>query len=319
MKKVNFNTITELKTPESRIERALKIPEEYESKQAAVIPFRRRLIAAAAVLVVVSAVSVSLILSFGRSPVEVLPTPVEEPTAPTGAYDGAFTPDPSQSGNADDPGQGLSHAADDAAYQPTSSGASESSTGDTSTAQPFIGPTQPPTTPYDKPVSRPTQTVTEGGSLTPTEHTADPTTVSPTHPSTEKPTQKPIEIPTEAIIDPPTETPIATDTPSESSTTATEPEEWMLVRYSITKNLFAKSGTAVYCKITDRTGKIVYGDPDLYSDYHRATEVHAGPVSVTYRYDPGDHGLVLIKNGLYRYYFYDANGKSLSVGTFYNR
>ena len=72
MKSFNFDTLQNLPIPEGWIENALSIPEQEEQKPA-LIPFwrRPRVIAAAASLILVSALSIALFLSMNNAPVPV--------------------------------------------------------------------------------------------------------------------------------------------------------------------------------------------------------------------------------------------------------
>ena len=329
MKKLNFNSIQSLQTPDSWIENALAIPEK-ESKKPAFIT-RPRIIAAAASIVLVTAVSVALFLTMGNnSPVEIKPSydgDVQPPTSYTGDIYPTAASESGQQNTAptsptEDKAEQIRRAIEsvinptaqtqsgDHANPTTPSGSQSSANAQPSSQAPTTKPTQKATV---KPTEKATQAATEITIITPT--------TKPTQAPTQKPTRKPDHNPSEAIWDPPTETPwIPSTQPTYNATeAATEPNEPVLSSITISSKVYVRNGSAVYCKITDVADGSVYGDPDLYSDGHLATVTGTSMNTVSCEYKPGDRGIKLMPGVVYYYTFYDADGRMLSRGTFNNR
>lgn len=333
MKKLNFNSIQSLQPPDSWIENALAIPEK-ESKKPAFIT-RPRIIAAAASIVLVTAVSVALFLTMGdKSPVEIRPSSteyVQPPTSFTGdvgstAASESGQPNTAPTSSTEDKAEQIRRAIESvinptaqtqsgtSTNPTTSSGTQSSATAQPSSQAPTTAPTQKATV---KPTEKATQTATEITIITPT--------TKPTQAPTQKPTQKPTQGATEVTWEPPTETPwIPSTQPTQPVTeVATEPPtespEPTLSRVTLSSKVYSRNSTAIYCKITDVADGSVYGDPDLYSDGHLVTVTGTSMNTVSCEYKPGDHGIKLMPGVVYYYTFYDADGRMLSRGSFKNR
>ncbi|MBQ3264463.1 MAG: hypothetical protein IJH07_01670 [Ruminococcus sp.] len=168
-----------------------------------------------------------------------------------------------------------------------------------------------------EPTRSPAQIASESSAAA---ETQAPTVEVPDAPTQSTPTEPP-DPPWELPFDPPWELPEEPTQSAGQTPTApasTEPVELTLCRVTISRNLRVLQGTVVYCRITNSDGSVAYGDPDLYSDEHLAVESGTFKNLVTYRYRPGDHGLMLKKNALFCYYFYDASGNILASGSEYN-
>ena len=317
MKQFNCDSLKNLPVPEELIEKAVAIPETAAKTPAALPWFRNtKLIAAAASVVLVTAIGSTVYFIFGnKNPIPVAEySPVtaselqterssdgtqltEAPTAPAGSD----RPDGRQNASSvptqpatqpavqvliDSRGRQIVVPASSAAP----SDASSPATTPAATEPRQVDPTDAPRpTPTQKPVVNPT---------TAPEPTTAPTPT--TDPATEKPTAEeewpdpPVELPTE-IWDNPTESPWTI------SLTATIPYE------------IRSQQLPVYCKILRSNGTLV-GDPDLFSDQHRASAYFI-PKYEKAVYDPIGNGLPLTY-GLYTYYFYDGSGEAFATGTF---
>ena len=317
MNEYNCNSLKNLPVPDALIEKTLAIPET-DGKAPAALPWYRRtkMIAAAASVVLVTAIGFTVYFIIGnKNPIPVAEySPVtaselqterssdgtqltEAPTAPAGSD----RPDVRQNASSvptqpatqpavqvliDSRGRQIvvpasSAAPSDASSPATTPAATEPRQNDFTEA--------PRPTPTQKPVVNPT---------TAPEPTTAPTPT--TDPATEKPTAEeewpdpPVELPTE-IWNNPTESPWAI------SLTATIPYE------------IRSQQLPVYCKILRSNGTLV-GDPDLFSNQHRAS-AYFNPKYDKAVYDPIGNGLPLTY-GLYTYYFYDGSGEAFATGTF---
>ena len=318
MKKVNFNTINDLKASEAMIEKALSVPAQSEQGKTIPLSFRRRLIAAASVILV-TALSLTLIPNIGKAPVEIMPSPTDSPTSSSGnvytvpsqAPESTDIQSASQSFVTDV--ERIKQAIDSVIHQPsTDSSVSQAPDVPTTSAAPVIptasptqGNAQAPTVPH----SAPTQSVTDAPTTAPTQSESQTATEHGTQPATEKPTVYHGGAPTELPVYPSEHV-----APSQPATA--DPSEPNPVSYVIIRSLNVKPGTVIYCRITDRKETVVYGDPDLYSDEHLAVQISTGVNSVAYKYSPGEHGLMLIKEQAYFYSFYDSDGNVLATGGF---
>lgn len=346
MKKVNFNSLQSLSPPESWIEKAVAIPEK-ESKKTAAISLLSRVSAAAAVLAVITAVSVALFLNTGDRSVATMPSRNDvtvqstDPSTDNGATGGApqvFVPD--TSADPDVPGGTAAEQTDtvpptDAvspsgaasrrsprrapSEQPSQSGTHSPT--QASTSGTYIYPTSAKP-PASGPATEPAQPETQAPTSKPTEAPTYIPTQYPTQPATQKPTFRPTEPVTEPAWETPTE-PVEESTsavqePSQVPSEASEPPELILCGVTITKDLYVRDGSPVYCKITDISNGTVYGDPDLYSDEHLAAQTAVRMNTVTCEYRPGDHGIMLRRGVKYKYTFYDADGYILYIAIFKN-
>lgn len=320
MKAFNFNTLQNLPVPDGWVEKALAIPETADQKPVAVPLWRKpRFIAAAASLVLVSALSIALFLTMGsKNPLPVKPSspPIIRSTDANGetvAEKAVTDPDSGRqdSTTPDQPKSALQRIIDSVFGTPDRSAQATSSP----TVSDRIAPTAK-AAPSESGHTRPTE-----GAL-PTEPAAPPTepyATPPTEPmlSTTAPTEKETDAPRED--DPPTEAAWYPDTPTEpTEPTVPKPTQ---SRYQPTVsrtvssfNTLIHENAVIYCKITDDDGA-VFGDADLFSGQHLASCVRtAGGYLVSYT--PRDYG-ILPEDGRYSFVFYTQEGKTLLSGKAY--
>lgn len=326
MNKINFHSIKNIKVPDELKQKVISIPKS-DVKPIKHPNHRIRSAAAAAIFIVISAVSLTLLFNNGgKAPIELKPYIADGTTSPT-EKNGAVPPTPytpTDSSSASEATDTVSQIINDILNQPTQ----PTQGGSSATSPPSVAPSQSAST---KPDSSPTQKSDEKPTQASTQQTAQPTTQSPTEKSTDKPTQPTTQSPTDKP-DPPIELPTVmpseqTADPSEQTEYVppqqTEPPEYMLCRQTIKRDLRVDSGTTVYCRVTSEDGAFVYGSPALYSTEHIATETGTvkqyGRTLVTFEYKPGDHGLVLKYDEWYSYSFYDSTGEILATGRFRNR
>ncbi|MBQ3265414.1 MAG: hypothetical protein IJH07_06525 [Ruminococcus sp.] len=353
MKELKFRTLDNLTVPDELMERLLAIPEAVEQKRAVPLWRKPRVIAAAASLVLVTALSLALVFATGgKTPVIVKPSSTDNAlsteivwstntsgeTVATEIVIVPADPDRQDSTQPTEPKSGIAqfferifggsdHTAPTNSPNPTSSGS--------------VSPTTKPQA--TETGGRPAATTPSPTNSGKTDPTAKPSPTVPAVRPTELPTEEDIEEPTEGGVIPngphgwdsteaPTEgqsSPTATpwENPTEPTwedpTTPTEPKstesrykESVNVYYvsAFTVSAINREGGVVYCRIYDSDGNL-YGDSDLYSDQHVAT------LTLTYNsrtlsYTPRDYG-ILPEDGCYRYEFYTGSGKSLVTGSAY--
>ncbi len=342
MKEFNFNTIKNLPVPEQWIENALAIPETEEQKPAVVPlsnvhceesaepmtrqsqPFWRkpRFIALAASMVLVTALSISLFLSMGSKP----PIAVKSDSKPdstqivwsTDEYGATVATEVVSV--PDDGNQNGAHPSE----KPSASSQSVENAlggGDRTSPTALSGQggseSASPTTPGDQ---RGSATRHGGTSQSPTAAPQKPT--ASTSPVTPDPTAAPTPIETashETEVAPPVELP--TTAPWERP--PDEPTEPPVYHATITSSIFKptyglgeKDTIPVYCKILSTDKSVLYGDPDLYSEQHRAIITENNPGTLKFAYTPADLG-ILPADGKYYCEFYDENGRRLRYVTMY--
>lgn len=329
MKEFNFNTIKNLPVPEQWIENALAIPETEEQKPAVVPlsnghceesaepmtrqsqPFWRkpRFIALAASLVLVTALSISLFLSMGSKP------PI--------AVKSDFKPDSTQIVWSTDeygatvatevvviPGDG-----DRDGTQPT-----EKRSAIEQFFENIVG-TDDRTTPTapsgQNGASSQNGRTPQSPSAAPQDPTAAPSPVTP------DPTAAPRPIETDPPHEPETAPPEEPPTTAPWERPPDEPTEPPVYHATITSSIFKptyglgeKDTIPVYCKILSTDKSVLYGDPDLYSEQHRAIITENNPGTLKFAYTPADLG-ILPADGKYYCEFYDENGRRLRYGTMY--
>lgn len=257
------------------------------------IPTRRfRMIAAAAAVVLVSALSLSAYFLFrnkANDPIAFSPVPQSSVTPTKPGADGSETPTYSAvtgeteataatTGNTEKPTVRSTYAT-----TPTSAARGSSPTSETER----VSGTQPTQTPSQSPTQSSTQSVTV------------PMT-APTQFPTSAPTQKPTAAPTQAPTQPPTESP--------NEHPAQESDEDYFIGISIPRQ---PPGTEIFCGIYDMNGNFM-GDPDPYSAQHSA-ELFTESDGISYAlYYPLKHGLTFGSSGKYPYRIYDKNGNELA-------
>lgn len=350
MKKANFNTLKNLSVPESWIENALAIPEKEEQKPA-VVPFwkKPRIIAMAASLVLVSALSLALFLTMGsKSPIAVKSAPQSSATEivwSTDEYGETVATEivvVADNQNGTEPTEAKSgivrfferlfgiedNTAPTTAFgqrggaentSPTTRGRTNPTTKPTATESgaPSVKPTEK-VTPTDPSAETPTEddSVIPNGPggwnyEKPTEEPPEDATTEPTEGEHESPTATPWINPTEQEWEPPTEDGGQSRPPDPPKPTQSP------YKASIT-NTFSEfsystiSENTVYCRVYGLDGT-EYGDADLYSDQHIASLTLSGR-RYTASYSPRDYG-ILPEDGKYNYEFYTGTGRVLARGS----
>ena len=279
MKSFNFDTLQNLPIPEGWIENALSIPEQKEQKPA-LIPFwrRPRVIAAAASLILVSALSIALFLSMNNAPVPVKPNSKQASTeivwstdanGETVATEIVIVPDTADRQNATQASASPSRLSPDRdpddPTAPTSS-AESGRRSPTESGKPSQATEKPvPTDPSAYPAA-PTVPPTEQEEPDPSEPAWEPPTAPP-------PTEAPREPSTDPNWEPPTE------------------EEWATIDHLGTyfNNDRIPQDGKIYCKLVSlNTGK-VYGDFGDFDDERLMTCLHIDTTESYYYYDCRDH------------------------------
>lgn len=293
MKKVSFETIDKMTAPEEWVNKALSIPEVQSKRKTRSIPFWQYSIAFAACLVAVAAVTVTLftltrdkdpIVIRENVPVIVMPTlPTqedkrvsEESRQPT--EQNVIYIDGSEASFRQDVVQGTDTARSQAASQSVLSTQSET----LRTARSVSGTSDAPIIPN---ISS-----TEGSTVTATEHVTEPAYIQ-TEPATQHATESSTQLATEPGY-------IHTEPVTQNTT---EPA----VEYvdTIERGFYIPEWMDVYCKITDISGNILYGDEDLSSQQHLCTVTERTRYQTFCSYSPKELG-VLPERGCYLCSFY---------------
>lgn len=255
-----------------------------EDERPAVVPFYRRYrgLAAAAVLVFVSVVSLTVFFLFGNKPT----APVPVAPAPHGT-----NPSVSETaGSQDAPGGSQSP-------QQSSQGRGEDVTSPTSSRS---SSTVNRRTPTSKATSPPAAATEPTGAPEPTERV--------------KPTEKPV-FPT-VPMDPPWDDPTdgdepGLDPPTENGGMQEVPPVEFYASFDADR---LPDDRMIYCKVYDWRGRRL-GDRDLYSSEHAASieYIKNGTVLVRYLTPEG----LIVMDGSYSYVFYDSSGAILAQGQDY--
>lgn len=300
MKKVNFDTIDKITAPEEWVNKALSFPEEQSKRKTHSIPFWQYSVAFAACLVAIASVSVILFtLMSDKNPIvikETVPV-IVTPTLPT-QEDGRIAEESQQpSKNTDyytgDP-DALIHQGDvqgtDTARSPAVSQSVSSTQSETlRAAQPSTGTSYVPTIP--------TASATEGSTVTATEYPTEQAYIH-TEPATQRATESATQLATEpACIN----TESATQTATESDIVFVD---------TIERAFYVPEDDRIYCRITDNSGNILYGDEDLYSQQHLCAVTQRTKYQTFCSYSPKELG-ILPEKGSYFCTFYDDWGAVL--------
>lgn len=317
MKNMNFRTLEDLKAPEELKEKLLAIPQT-DCKKRAVIPLRIRMIAAAASFAVITAVSLTLILSMGNnSDLEIKPS-VPQPTVPYTEYTGDVTGTDAAQSASQKPSQTsattpteinadtVRQAIESVINPTTQSGA----TAPTNSAASNTSPSKSPTQSATQLSSQPTLAPTQSGTAEPTQAPTQKPTQAPTAAPTVAPTSAPTELPSDAPTERPGPTSAPTSSPMEPTVGETiSPEERRqqhTYRVVIGRRETKPITGNIYCMVCDSDGNIV-GDQDIFSDEHIVDliEVNKSGKYINYyvSYCPDDRG-VYLEPGKYHYYFY---------------
>lgn len=311
MNEYNCNSLKNLPVPDALIEKALAIPDTAEKAPAALPWYRQtRMIAAAASIVLVTIMGFFAYFFFGnKNPIPVKTDPTVSVTdSPTNSASDGIQP----------------------TEMPTAPAGSSSTDGRQNASS---APTQPATQIIID--SRGRQIVIPASSTAPSDASSPATTPAATEPRQVDPTDAPRPTPTQKPVVNPTTAPEPTTAPTPTTDPATEKptaeEEWpdppveLPTENNPTESPWAISLTAtipyeirsqqlpVYCKILRSNGTLV-GDPDLFSNQHRAS-AYFNPKYDKAVYEPFGNGLNLTY-GVYTYYFYDGTGEAFATGTF---
>ena len=277
MRMVNFNTINNLKTPEHWLDKALAVPESQKKNKADKSPAWQWAITAAACCVAVAAVSIMLWMhSVNRQPINIILT-VPEITSPPTLFAQETAP---------------------AAFQPTAPTVPVASDPEAPTGLIVNIATSP-----DTPLS--TESIQLPDSEQPTlDAPFSDAPTEPTFEATEKMTAPAAEPVTEQAYE-------HTEPPTQQ---ATEP----VIEYvdTLYRGLYVPPDWVVYCRITDLSGTVLYGDEDLYSEQHLCRMIERIQYQTYYTYSPKEHG-ILPESGCYLCVFYDEMGAVLLTETVY--
>lgn len=293
MKKVSFDTIDKMTAPEEWVNKALSIAEEQSKRKSSSIPFWQYSIAFAACLVAVAAVTVILftltrdknpIVIRENAPVIVMPTlptredkMVSEESQQPSDHNGIYTDDSDDSVRQD-------------VVQGTDTARSQvSSRSDSSTQSETLRAAQPSTETSDAPTV-PAIAATEDATVTATEYPTEQAYIH-TEPATQHATESATQLATEPGY-------IHTEPVTQNTT---EPA----VEYvdTIERGFYIPEWMDVYCKITDISGNILYGDEDLSSQQHLCTVTERTRYQTFCSYSPKELG-VLPERGCYLCSFY---------------
>ena len=293
MKKVNFDTIDKMTAPEEWVNNALSIPEEQSKRKSHRIPFWQYSVAFASCLVVVAAVTVILFtLMSDKNPIvikETVPV-IVTPTLPT-QEEGRIAEESRQpSNNTDyytgDPEasihQGEVQGADTLRSPAASQSVSATQSETLRAAQPSAETSDAPTVPAIA--------ATEDATVTATEYPTEQAYIQ-TEPATQHATESATQLATEPGY-------IHTEPVTQNTT---EPA----VEYvdTIERGFYIPEWMDVYCKITDISGNILYGDEDLSSQQHLCTVTERTRYQTFCTYSPKELG-VLPERGCYLCSFY---------------
>ncbi len=313
MKNVNFDSLTNIKAPESWIENALNIPAEVEKKKPLLFFINSRALAAVACLIFVSIVSITIYLKQDTITPPVDPNvDIIESVDDTESSESSVTPQ--HKGDEDDKEDSSTSDTEiepTESVTPTAPTSNSTSGSEDATQNPIVGPTRP--TEPDDTVDTPTELPEPTESPEPTVPTKpnNPTTKPsvPYEPPTVTPTVKPTVAPTEPPPDeaPDVEPEIPGIEPSMPSVPSNPPEQSFSNIYfgcSLRSSLVPEDNN-IYCMVYDSNGYLL-GDSNLYSAQHKASirGYSNGKAIISYRMPDG----LIQQHGNYTYYFYDKDG-----------
>ncbi len=302
MKKVSFETIDKMTAPEEWVNKALSIPEEQSKRKSSSIPFWQYSIAFAACLVAVAAVTVILftltrdknpIVIKENVPVIVMPTMptqedgrIAEESQQPSDHNGIYTDDSDDSVRQD-----VVQGTDTARSQISSRSDSSTQSETLRAARSVSGTSDAPTIP--------TISATEDSTVTATEYVTEPAYIQ-TEPATQHATESATQLATEPGY-------IHTEPVTQNTT---EPA----VEYvdTIERGFYIPEWMDVYCKITDISGNILYGDEDLSSQQHLCTVTERTRYQTFCSYSPKELG-VLPERGCYLCSFYTLYDETCAV------
>ena len=290
MNSINFHSVKNIKVPEKLREKVLAIPDEPEHKPVGYRTRAVRIAAAAASIVLITAVSAALFLNIGgKSPIVVQPSPTDGATAAT---------------------------------QPiTEQPVSPSKSPILSTSDPEISPTVPVTDGTIAPARQSTvnnnqSTVSPLTENTTTAPDTAPTT-APIAPVTDPPTETPTEKQGSWNPQPPTALPWVPDDPTEVWLDPTEGIWTPPTRVSTTilHNQIPKD-RRVYCRIESTAGE-VFGGYELFADERLMTEIGSDRDCDIYVYEFAVYYNVPFRSetDVFNCIIYDSNGNVLTTNS----
>lgn len=291
MKKVNFNTVDGLTTPDEWLEKALAVPETQKNNKA---PLWQKTVIAAACMMIVASVSVMLLVFFYlRQPMSITVSVPGQTTTPT------------LSKQEDLPFEDVSCSPSDTAAPSIEETLMHNET--VASVYPSSLPQPPePTVPSSAISSQaPSRAVNTE------EPAAEPTSGSeaPTETASQSATSAATEAPTETASQ--SATAAATENASEQNNTEspsqhiTEPAEEYVD--TLIRGFYIPPDMDVYCRITDLSGSVMYGDEDIYSQQHLCTVTERTKYQTFCSYSPKEHG-ILPQKGCYICIFYIDSG-----------
>lgn len=293
MNDLNFRSLENMQVPDELFERLLAIPETAERKPAVIPWYRRRAAVAAASLVLVSVLSLTVYFLFRNKttpPVAVKPSSTE-PAWATDAYGETIAPDEDrapdgsvyydENGNVIPPDKIVygTESPSSTIIAPTEKG----KTAPTTKLNPNDPTSQPNATESGAPFSDPTEPSTEvPWEKDPTE--GDPEPIAPTEP-----------------LEPP-DMPDPTSAPWDADSS---------IRVMLTADKVPSDGV-VYCKFVSRVTGKVYGDYDDFDDERLMIRLS----KIVYYYDCSAHFKVpfMFEADDCIYYVYDSKGNILYTG-----
>ncbi len=307
----NFDSLKNLKAPDSWIENAMQIPKLQEKKPIFFIRYSRHLMAVAC-LVLVCAVSLIIVLQKDDGKILVVDpdlqtTVTEHHTETKNTIETESSTDSkennTQTNKENTPIQntvtengGAPHEDTQNAVTPTENENTQETENPTD-----VIPTDSPIVETENEYLDPTQSYTEpvDGSEGDISPTIRPTTPKPTKPSI-KPVNKPQSKPQAP------ESPIPPDTEHNPPPSIDE-----TISQSMGTSFFVykTQGTNFYCLVFDPDGKLL-GDDDLFSEKRKTVVAADYTDSMFINYYP-EHHYKLTKLGRYTYLLYDENGKLL--------
>ena len=307
----NFDSLKNLKAPESWIENAMQIPKLQEKKPIFFIRYSRSLMAVAC-LVLVCAVSLIIVLQKDDGKILVVDpdfqtTATEHHTEKESTEKTESLTDNKENNtqtkkenapiqNTKTENGGAPHEDTQNAVTPTHSGNTQETENPTS-----VIPTDSPIVETENEYIDPTQSYTEpmDGSEADVYPTVRPTTVKPTKPPI-KPVNKPQAKP---------QAPESSMPPDEGYNPPPSIDETISQPMGTSFYVYKPCGTTFYCVMFDPDGKML-GDDDLFSEKRKTVLLRDYPDFYILNYYP-EHHYKLTKLGRYTYLLYDENGKLL--------
>ncbi len=293
MNEYNCNSLKNLPVPEDLVERALAIPDTVQNTPAVVPWYRKTQIwASVASIALVTLAGISVFFFFGNK---------KPPIAKSQIVSDAVVPS--------------EHSVTEPATAPSTDAGSEAIGADATQPATHTNASTPAAVSESEKTeaaraSDPTAVTPSQGSTetpAPSEHAAKPTTEKMTDPPTERPTEQivPSTEPTDEPWEPTDPTTEPTDEPSERLDPTTEAPAFS-AQIRATHKLFHG---ILYCRIYDRTAKVVLGDPDRFAASHMAELIDEG-FYIRAIYHPSEHGIAILP-GVYAVAFYNENGENL--------